>query len=148
MLVVTYSIKALLQPDVNDNTATQNTLINTMCTFFWNLSASKIKSHSHNHDRKRFSNNIKVMNLNCRKSLSFSFFFFFFFLISNNNSVSPPLLPSYSFCIHKRGAWFPKLATSKNSNLDQWHWKTDVDIFRVLLFSRSFSQLFLSFRSR
>ena len=24
MLVVTYSIKALLQPDVNDNTATQN----------------------------------------------------------------------------------------------------------------------------
>ena len=57
MLFATCSIKAALQPDVNDNTATQNyshkydayVFLKLICWY-----TGEIKSSSHNHDRKTF----------------------------------------------------------------------------------------------
>ena len=120
MLFATCSIKAALQPDVKDNTATQNyshkydayVFLKLICWY-----TGEIKSFSHNHYRKRFSNNIKVMNLNCRKYLSF------FFNLKLQLSFSSS--PSFVFFLYSQAGHLANYPiTSKNSNLD---------IFRVLL---------------
>ena len=53
------------------------------------------------------------------------------FHFSRNNSPLP-LPPSYSFSIHARRMWFHKLANHVKE-LWPWRWKTDMNIFRVLL---------------
>ena len=58
----------------------------------------------------------------CRKCLSFLIF---------KSQFSHLLPPLYYFRIHAWRAWFHKL-TNHVKEFYAWHWKTDMDIFRVL----------------
>ena len=120
MLFATFSIKAALQPDVNDNTATQNyshkydtyVFLKLICWY-----TGEIKSFSHNHDRKTFFQQYKS---NEPKLQKISFFF-----LNLKLQLSFSSSPSFVFFLYSqagRVANYP--ITSKNSNLD---------IFRVLL---------------